>query len=244
MNESLYIAASGMTAVQRMLDSATHNTVNAQTPGYQKHEMVLKNFDAFLGDAGKRGGLIGSEERIAFSQGQLRNSDNPLALALNGDGFLVVSPPNHPGEVFFTRNGDLSVNPDGELVTRAGYNVLDDAEEPIKVDPVNGPVFYSENGDVVQGGEPLSRLQVVEFTTEERSKLTAVGETLFRSAENYRPPLTEGDTVVKHGLLEFPKDAGVKGLINMLMANKNYEAMQKAIRSLDSVNENLLRNSQ
>ncbi len=244
MNESLYIAASGMTAVQRMLDSATHNTVNAQTPGYQKHQMVLKNFGAFLKDAGKRGDLIGSQEIIAFEQGELRNSDNPLAVALEGDGFLVVKPPGETGEVYYTRNGDLTVNGAGELTTRAGYPIMSSTEKVIKIDPTLGPVTINESGEIMQKGKSKARLQVVDFPKEYRDSLIAKGETLFRTKDTFRPSLTEGATLVRHGMLEYPRSAGVKGLINMIMANKNYEAMQKAIRSLDSVNENMLRNSQ
>ena len=79
---------------------------------------------------------------------------------------------------------------------------------------------------------------------DERNKLVPAGETLFRTTNRFRPSLTEGATVVRHGMLEFPRNAGVKGLVDMLMANKNYEAMQKAIRTVDSVNENMLRNIQ
>ena len=244
MNESLYIAASGMAAVQRMLDNAAHNTVNAQTPGYQKHQMVLKNFGAHLDAAGARADLISSDEVIAFEEGQMRPSENPMAMALRGQGFFVVRPEQASGDVLFTRNGDFTLNNEGELTTRAGYPVLSSDEETVKIDPVAGPIHVSEKGEVIQGGEVLAQLQVVDFPPEERNILAPAGETLFRSPTGFRPALTEGATTVHQGMLEFPRNAGVKGLINMLIANKNYEAMQKAIRSVDSVNENMLKNTQ
>ncbi len=244
MNEALYIAASGMTSVQRMLDGATHNTVNAETPGYQKHQIVLKNFGAVLDQADARQGLVTADEVIAFEQGEFRTASNPLAIALQGDGFLVVRPPGPSAEVAYTRNGDFALNANGELITRAGYHVLSAEEKPITLSAVEGPVTINKDGTIMQGAEEKGVLQVVDFPPEIRDTLVPVGETLFRTTDTYRPTLTDGATTVEQGFLEYPKAAGVKGLINMLMANKNYEAMQKAIRSIDSVNENLLRNTQ
>ena len=242
MNESLYIAASGMQAIQRLLDNSAHNAVNAQTPGYQKHILVLKNFKAFLDDAGSRGDLIGSEEVIGFSQGDLRASDNPIAAALQGDGFFTLR--DEKNDVFYTRNGDFAVNSQGSLVSRTGYQVLNTEFSPIKISPIGGPVAIDSSGKLFQRGESVGQLYIANFPKNIRDGLTAVGETLFRPADNFRPALNEGATTVKQGFLEYPPDGGVKGLINMLMANKNFEAVQKSIQSIDDVNEQMVRSIQ
>ncbi|MCB9834146.1 MAG: flagellar hook basal-body protein [Planctomycetes bacterium] len=241
MNESMNIAASGMAAIQRMLDTSAHNSLGSGIPGFQNHKLVLKSFGAFLDQAGPRQDLIGSEEVVTFEQGDLRPSDEPYSFALMGKGFMAVQ--GDDDKVYYTRNGDFTLNPEGELVTRAGYRVLAVGDEPIIIDPLAGPIVVDPDGILFQNGEEIAQLQIGEFPDDRRDRLQPHGDTLFQAPDGYRAPAAL-DTSVHQGVLEYVADGGIKGVVDMLVASKNYESMQRAIRSIDQLNETMIRGIQ
>ncbi|MCA9323337.1 MAG: flagellar hook-basal body complex protein [Planctomycetes bacterium] len=240
MNDALFIAASGMNAVQELLDNSARNTVNSQSPGFMSHRLVIKNFGSYLDTASERQGLIGTEERIQFEQGDLRHNDSPYALALQGDAFFSVRAEGE-GE-FLTRNGDFHAVVDGRLLTRGGYELLGQDGEPIVVNPLGGPVRIDEDGTVLQDDAEIARIKLTEFDLADRNRLVPAAETLYSFPEGAtgRPPTT---TTVHQGYLEFPA-FGMRGMIEMLMSTKAYDSTQRAIRAMDQLNEQAIRSVQ
>jgi flagellar basal-body rod protein FlgF len=238
MDDAIYLAASGMHAVERMMENSTFNTVNAHTPGYQRRKVVIQDFGSLLKDqAGQRSDLIGAREYISFEQGSFRPSELPFAAALDGEGFFGITDP--AGRTLFTRNGDFTVNAQGELVTRAGYRVQDSNGQPVVVDPLGESVGIDKDGTVVQGGEDVAKLKLVDFSEEDRQGMTAMSETLFAAPEGAVPREAEG-LAVRHGYLETPQFDAARGLVQMLVARKNYESMSRAMKALDETRERLI----
>lgn len=242
MDNALFIAASGMDAVQRLVDNSSHNTVNALTPGYQKHTVILRSFGSFLDDAGgDRGPLIGVEELVKFEQGELLQSESPYSVALQGDGFFTIR--DGRGQEYFTRNGDFTLNAKSQLVTRAGYPAVDAVGQPIVVNPLGGPIQFRNDGTVVQNEGDVGKLAIVEFERSDRAKLIPAAETLFEAPEG-TPKNVAVNTTAHQGFLEQARDGGMKNFVTMMMNSKNYESMQKAIRVLDQLQETLIRSAQ
>ena len=239
MNDALYVAASGMHAIQRMLETSAHNAVNTHTPGYQPRKVLLQNFGSFLDDVGNREHLVAGREVVAFEQGDLRKTESPFAVALEGDGFLAVR--DGKGDVYYTRNGDFRLNAEGRLVTHAGYEVMAEGERAITVDGT-GQVQIAKDGAVVQDGAEIARLQVWEFDGADRARLVPAAETLFKAPDGVGARPAES-TVVHHGYLENPRYGGVQAMVSMLVASRNHDAMQRAIRAIDEAHENTIRSA-
>ena len=236
MDEALYVAATGLDAVSRMLETVTRNTVNADTPGYMRRSAVVQRFEEMLGDAGERADLLGLKESIDFSPGELRASDEPFSFALEGGGFFAVQ--SEDGNRYLTRNGDFSLDADGRLVTRAGDAVLAEGGGDLRFDPRRGPVEVSERGVVNQGELVLGRLMLREV--DDTNRLQAHGETLFALGEGQRDQRAS-ETIVRRGYLEMPRYKGPQGLVNMLAASKQFEATARAMNAIDQSNEAVLR---
>ncbi len=79
-----------------------------------------------------------------MSQGAIERTGNPLDVAIDGNGFLVVQTPR--GERY-TRNGSLQINATGQLVTSDGYPVLGDGG-PITLQPTDRQVSISRDGTI------------------------------------------------------------------------------------------------
>jgi flagellar hook protein FlgE len=132
----LQIAVSGMSAATTSIRVASNNLANARTPGFKASRPIFATQPASTVSIGSapstsNGGAnpvqIGIGVKVAgietdFSQGSIAASSNPLDLALEGDGFLIVEGPS--GGPSYTRAANLHVNADGEIVTSTGERVL------------------------------------------------------------------------------------------------------------------------
>ena len=131
MNDALYIAATGMQAHQMSVDTIANNLVNINTPGYKMsrvsfQDMVYRELGhATSADEVTAGSSMGHGSGVGvaslsklFTLGDMKKTDAPLDVAIQGDGFLEVALPD--GSPAFSRGGSLQVNRDGFLVTAEG----------------------------------------------------------------------------------------------------------------------------
>lgn len=235
MDEAFQAAASAMNAVTRQFETATANAVNAGTPGYLNRVTTMRSFASALDkELGRPATLLETTEETAFRPGELIRSASPLAVALDGPGFLAVQTPDG---IVYTRNGDLALSPDGTLVTRAGYPVLDGSGAPIRsAQGKSQPRFDAESGGLVQDEAALGAPRIVDF--ERPEKLERVGETLFRA-----PPeageRAAGTTRLVPGMLEMPPERAVSGLVGLIAAGREFEAAQRVMAAVNRTYEKL-----
>ncbi|MDO4874847.1 MAG: flagellar hook protein FlgE [Campylobacter sp.] len=136
MMRSLWSGVSGLQAHQIAMDVEGNNIANVNTYGYKYNRA---NFADILSQTprvatapqGQLGGqnamqiglgtTINSTTRI-FSQGTLTSTDKQTDLALQGNGFFVVSPDGGTTR-YYTRNGDFVRDKAGNFVNNSGYIV-------------------------------------------------------------------------------------------------------------------------
>ncbi len=131
MLEGLFSAAAGMAAQQLQLDAVSNDLANVNTDGY-KSERV--GFEDLLYNRVDKAGTettagAGAAARIlgrSSTQGALKETGNPLDLAIEGEGFLQLRRPG--GSTVLTRNGALQLNANGEISDAAG-NLLEPADQ-------------------------------------------------------------------------------------------------------------------
>jgi flagellar basal-body rod protein FlgG len=106
------------------LDVTSNNIANVNTTGFKSNR---SNFQEMLTKRLKEGMRVSSTQLMP-SQGSLRDSDNPLDWAIQGDGFFSVTLPD--GETGFTRDGAFVLDSDRKLVNANGYPLVWDGEIP------------------------------------------------------------------------------------------------------------------
>ena len=152
MNRGLFIAASGMLAEQVRQDQLANDLANATTPGYKSDRAAQGSFgELLLADrrTGRAIGSLGMGVRIVGQTTDLRPADmrdtgEPLDLAIQGEGFFAVRTPE--GERY-TRNGRFLQLPDGTLGQR--FQELDGRLNGLFQERVIHPVE--------SGGKPTTR---------------------------------------------------------------------------------------
>jgi len=120
---AIYTALSGMNAYSQGLDVIGNNVANLNTPGFKIsdpvfREIVYRNQQSTDSGGTRPGGsgVQANSSSMAFVQGELRDTSNPLDAAIDGSGFFVL---NQDGEYRYTRAGQFQFDDDGFLVERA-----------------------------------------------------------------------------------------------------------------------------
>lgn len=118
---SLSTALSGLLGAQAGLDVASNNLANASTVGFKAGSALFQ--DVYPAGSAAAPGLGVDQQGIQqnFSEGGLQSTGNPLDLAVQGNGFFVVS---KAGQNFYTRDGAFQLSPSGQLQTASGASVL------------------------------------------------------------------------------------------------------------------------
>jgi flagellar hook protein FlgE len=136
LQSALSTALTGLNAAETIIDVAGNNVANSQTVGFKESGVnfatqFLQTISIGAAPSSGSGGTnprqIGLGVKVAeitpdFTQGTIEISSNPLDVAIQGDGFLIVE--GGQGERLFTRNGQLKTNQDNEVVTTSGNRVL------------------------------------------------------------------------------------------------------------------------
>lgn len=120
---TIYKGLTGLLGFSKGLEVLGNNIANLNTPGFKGTELSFR--DLFyryaengngLASAQIGQGMDASSTRTRFLQGEFRDTGNPLDIAVNGNGFLIL---HRDGETFYTRAGQLQMNSDGILVDQA-----------------------------------------------------------------------------------------------------------------------------
>src|SRR5205807_7196124 len=137
MIRALYSAASGMTAQQLNVDNIANNLANANTAGYkmrraQFQDLLYQSMIQPGASAGQQSvvptglqlglGTRASSNEIIFTQGNFSQTNNPLDVVIQGNGFFQVRKAS--GDLAYTRDGNFHMNRDGSLVDNIG-NLLE-----------------------------------------------------------------------------------------------------------------------
>ncbi|MGA1855875.1 flagellar hook protein FlgE [Azospirillum sp. 11R-A] len=122
LTSAMYSATSGLTAQSKALASISSNIANSSTTGFKG---TVTEFTSYINKTTtvdeQVGGVIASNTRSVSRQGEIQSSATTTNMAVNGDGFFVVSDKTSSGGTYFTRNGSFSTDSNGNLVNSEGY---------------------------------------------------------------------------------------------------------------------------
>jgi flagellar basal-body rod protein FlgG len=113
------------------LDVTSNNLANVNTAGFKTNR---SNFQELLNERLKEGTHLVATQLMP-AQGSLRNSENPLDWAIEGEGFFSVTLPD--GTIGYTRDGQFMLDGERNLVTARGYPVVWDGEIPEDITDIN-----------------------------------------------------------------------------------------------------------
>lgn len=245
----IYTLLSAAKGQQRNLEATSNNLANVNTPGYRADRPIFKEFldkvqgqdleseeelfvhNEFISPFSQGGNsyVVTDEVVNDVSQGLMKHTGNKLDIALSGKGYFVVSTPYGDR---YTRNGKLHIDADKRLVTPTGDPVLG-KKGPVTIN--GNDVSFGVDGVITVDGKTVDQLQVVSFA--EESKLAKLGNSYFAPSYREQRPMVLEDYSVRQGVIESSNVDTVKEMVNMIGLNRSFESSQKAIRTIDELDD-------
>ena len=253
MFRSLYTAASGMTAQQTNLDNVANNLSNANTAGFRKRrvqfqDLVYQNMvtpgAAATQQTVSAGPQIGLGTRAAAteilqSQGDFQQTGNSLDLAIQGLGYFQVLTPS--GQTAYTRSGSFHLDSQGNIVTSDG-----DALQPAITIPADATAISVGSDGTVSVTQPnqtqsqqIGQVQLATFANP--GGLNSIGANLLLPTSSSGDPIvgnpggSEGLGTLVQGSLEQSNVNTVEEFIQMILAQRSYEANSQVAKAADQM---------
>lgn len=229
MGDGIYAAIAGARAEADRIECIANNMANLRTAGFKSDTPVF----AEVLRAGLDQIYVAPQETAPdLSQGPLRRTGNPLDVALEGRGFLLVETPS--GERL-TRAGALSRGQNGQILCNQ-HPVLGEGG-PLQLTG-RGPVEIGSDGTVLEGGRQVGRLRLVD---------TAPGTRLVRESgvrfavEDPSKLLPAPGCLVRQGFLEQANVKATTTMTQLIAAQRTFEMLTTAARSYKEMASQLAR---
>ncbi|WP_029030317.1 flagellar basal-body rod protein FlgF [Salinarimonas rosea] len=235
MQPSIYVALSGQVALERRMETIARNVANMSTVGYRADEIT---FEQLLSTAGKDPVAFASagETFVSRNAGGLQQTGNLLDFAVDGDAFFAFEGPNGP---VYTRDGRFSMNANGELVTTAGYRVLDAGFAPIQLDADGGPPSAARDGMLEQGGVQVGALGL--FAIPEAARLGRFENSGVVPDLPAEPVLDFVGNGVAQGFVEGANVNPVLEMTRLVMVSRAFDAVSKTIEQSERTQSSAIR---
>jgi flagellar basal-body rod protein FlgG len=253
MIRALKTAATGMRAQQLNVDNIANNLANINTTGFKRSKVEFQ--DLFYQTARVPGRVAGqgiqapsgleigygtapvATQRI-FSAGEILPTNNPLDLAINGDGFFRITLAD--GSYAYTRDGAFKLSGDGRVVTTDGEPI----DPEISVPEGSTRITIGRDGtvSVLVGNETdpqeVGSIEIVRFMNP--AGLRAIGRNLLVETPASGDPIPgtaglEGYGELYQGYLETSNVEIVEEMVNMIVAQRAYEINSRAIKTTDEM---------
>ncbi len=228
MIRGIYTTSSAMQYLQEQLDVVANNLANTSTTGYKRNGMTFNQvFNAQQANNREKIEQALPPGRIntytEFTQGGLKETKNPLDIAIHGDGFFAVETPQG---VQYTRDGQFTRSPEGILTTVNGYPVLADSGYV----QLQGEKFsVGEDGTMMVNKEIVGKLSTKTFDIREAVQRS---DNLW-SPVNEQVEVKDAEPQIMQGYLELSNVSIVKEMVDMIALQRWYQANEKAIKTND-----------
>ncbi|WP_187919184.1 flagellar basal-body rod protein FlgG [Helicobacter pylori] len=253
MLRSLYSATSGMLAQQTHIDTTSNNIANVNTTGFKKSRADFNDLfyqamqyagtntsNTTLSPDGMEVGLGVRPSAITkmFSQGNPKETENNLDVAITGKGFFQVQLPD--GTTAYTRSGNFKLDEQGNLVTSEGYLLIPQITLPEDTTQVN--IGVDGTVSVTQGLQTTSNVigQITLANFVNPAGLHSMGDNLFSITNASGDaivgnPDSQGLGKLRQGFLELSNVRLVEEMTDLITAQRAYEANSKSIQTADAM---------
>mgnify|MGYP001269885220 CR=1 FL=1 len=253
---ALHAAASGMRALDEQLNVVANNLANINTHGFKRSRV---NFEDLLYQAKREPGVPNAQDepvphgivvgtgvkvsgtQLNFAPGSIDQTDKPLDLAIEGEGFFQVTAIQDGQQITaYTRAGNFVRNSQGNVVL--GNSEGAQLEPTVTIPDGVTNITVGRNGElrVREPGSPalttVGQVQLARFVNAEG--LRQIGRNLYQETDASGPPVvgnaeSDGMGAIVQGQLEMSNVDPVRELIDLITTQRAFEMNSQSIRAAD-----------
>ena len=249
MTDALYVGATGMRAAQTQVDTIANNVANVNTTGFRRETVNFSSVMAALQSGAvdplasslrenlqARGAGAIASLQLSTQAGELKQTQAPLDVAIDGTGFFEVLMPD--GTPAYTRAGALSLNAEG-MLSGAGLPLSARIAVPadasaLRITP-DGRVLanLADRNDVELGNIDLAAFG-------NPGGLQSIGDNLYRPTDGsgemqLGTPGESGNGTLRQGFLESSNVQLVDELVSLMLAQRGFEMNSKIVQAADQM---------
>ncbi|HTP88041.1 MAG TPA: flagellar basal-body rod protein FlgG [Bryobacteraceae bacterium] len=254
MIRALYSAASGMNAQELNVDNIANNLANANTAGFkarraQFQDLIYQNMIQPGASAGQQTtvpaglqlglGTRAASNEIIFTQGNFTETDNPLDLVIQGNGFFQIR--RADGTLAYSRSGSFQLDRNGNMVTANGDSLEPQITIPSTAQTItiamDGTVSYTQPNQTA--AQKAGQIQLALF--QNPAGLNSLGSTLYQptdasgDAQVGNPGGPEGLGTLLQGYTEQSNVSVVEEFVNLIQSQRAYEANSRVVKAADEM---------
>jgi flagellar basal-body rod protein FlgF len=235
MLSSYYVTLSSQLALEKRMTTIAMNVANANTVGFRASGVTFETALSNVGPATTAYASSG-KDYISSAQGAVSKTDNPLDVAVQGDGWLAI---RTPSGVAYTRDGRMKMLETGELQTVEGHPVLDAGNSPIVLDPTQGPPMIFRDGMINQGANQVGAIGL--FSIDREASLTRGPNSSVIPSTPAKPILEFTTNGIAQGYLESANINPVTELTKLIATSRSFEQVSSMYDTLDSAQKDAIR---
>jgi len=254
MQTGYYSSAAGMVTQFNRLDTIANNLANVNTNGFKEDQLIVGDFmrlykeardelpntdnskdaAAFLNRTMTRAPQI-VDSYTNYSVGNMQKSSNALDFALSQEGlFFVVKTPEG---IRLTRDGAFTINDEGKLITKQGYEVLPSdykkSQEGINFATTDSIIEVDKNGqistNVPNTATMVQNKKLFIAQPENLKDLVKEGDNLYKLTDTNSLKSIEQSGAVRQGFVEKSNVNAVKMMTQLIETNRLVGMYQKAM---------------
>lgn len=231
MENTLLVALSRQLAMTRQMSVIANNLANMNTAGYKAESALFEEFMmpvareqspdktiSFVQDFGLNRNLSG---------GRLETTDNPLDLAISGDGYFKVETQSGTQ---YTRDGHLQLDSQGRLVNSSGNPILTTSGSQLTFTTADGPISIASDGTISTDQGNRGKIGLVQF--ENPRLLQKTGNNLYQTEEPEQPVR---NPAILQGALEMSNVQPIVEMTNMIEVLRSYSAAADMVEKADQL---------
>lgn len=224
MVKGIFIASRGLGYRMKNIENVANNLANVNSAGYKREG----EFYQIINEMGE----TKARQTRDYSNGNYINTSRPFDLAIRGEGFFEVKTANG---IELSRNGRFSLSEEGFLVNDNGDKVMGNRGE-INLTSYqmnqNQSVSVTRNGEIRIGDEIVDNLKI--STVDNLDSLQKTGGSNYMDYNQNYMPAEEEKFEVLSGYIEESNVNAIYEMQKMIEINKEYEAAQKVINTIDA----------
>lgn len=220
-----YVGLSHQMALRQQMDIAANNVANMSTPGFKAQDTLFQEY--LVKGKGAQDDLSQVTDSGSFrrmDQGTLKQTHNPLDIAISGDGYFAIEAPEG---IRYTRAGNFILNNERTIVTTQGYPLLNEGGAPIQVPEDENQITITSTGGVSTENGEIATLKLVDFG--DPQALKEAGSGLYIADDMQEMPVEDAQVI--QGAIESSNVQPIVEMTKMVEILRTYQSVQKMMQS-------------